>query len=708
MDFFSKLSLPFTDPVIIFLIVFSVVFIAPRLLKYLRIPGIVGFIVAGVLLGPHGFNIIAPDKGFNLLSTFGLLYIMFLVGLEMNYIDFRKKSGQGIVFGSLTFLVPMLIGILTSLFLLGNSLPASLLVGCMLATHTLVSYPVINRLGLIRHPIVTTAISGTIITDTAVLLMLAVITHLNQGGNGILGIVHMLVLLSVYIVIILWLIPLISAWFLKKLEGEGSSQFIYLMAVLFLSAFLSKVAGVEPIIGAFFAGLSLNRLIPASSVLMNRTVFTGNTIFIPFFLLGVGMIVNPKVLLNGTTAAIFAGILVIVSIFSKFFAAFITQKLFKFSLIERNVLFGLSSSHAAATIAVVMVGYNLGILNINMLNGTVLVILFSCIVSSLVTEHWGRKLAIRNLELTDNETYSNERTLLAIANPATISQILSLSLLLKKKDKNEILYALSIIIGNLNSDNLEQEIIQKRTELNQVAGQLSCPDNEFRFVSRIDVNAANGINRAIKELTITKVIMGWNGKVATIGSFFDSILNNVLQKNHQMILVIKILHSFSDFRRIRVFLPDNICFESGFLKSIKEVFCLSSELSANTIFHVKNGSEGNLKALTSHSQLKNSKLLFYNHMDELSDTDLFNPHHELMVFFNVRQGSVAYENKLASLPRLLSQYYEHFSFIVLYPEQYPSDDHHTSISLIGTSQNTPSLNQNIMEKAAMVFKKQKK
>ncbi|GAA6771295.1 hypothetical protein AAGS39_20410 [Flavobacterium sp. CGRL2] len=395
IEFFKHLlqefELPLTNPVLIFSLILFIILLSPILLKKINIPGIIGLIISGVIIGPHGLNILAKNSAVDLFSTIGLLYIMFIAGLELDMNEFKANRNKSLLFGFFTFIFPLSIGFPVCFYLLKYDFNASFLTASMFATHTLVAYPIVSKLGIAKNQAVAITVGGTILTDTAVLIILAVIMGSSQGNLNQAFWIKLGVSLAIFSAIMFLVIPRIAKWFFKKLESEKHAHYIFVLSVVFFAAFLAEVAGVEPIIGAFVAGLALNPLIPHSSALMNRIEFIGNALFIPFFLISVGMLVDVSVILSGPTALIVAGTLSVVAIFGKWIAAFFTQLVFKYTKTERQLIFGLSSAHAAATLAVILVGFKAKILDENILNGTIILILITCIVASFATEKAAKK-----------------------------------------------------------------------------------------------------------------------------------------------------------------------------------------------------------------------------------------------------------------------------------------------------------------------------
>jgi len=682
VKFLDKFQFPITDPVLTFLLIFIIIFLGPRILKRIRIPGIVGFILAGVLLGPHGLNVVSDGTGIKMFASFGLLYIMFLVGLEIDIVDFKKNQSRSVVFGALTFLIPLTMGFFVTFYILKLSFLAALLLSSMFSTHTLVSYPIASKLGITKNRVMNVVIGGTMITDTAVLLLLAMIVRVYKGTSNVSFWVMLITLLIAYIAVMLWLVPKISRWFFKHMEGDGSAQYLYLLVILFASAFLSEAAGIEPMIGAFLAGLALNSLIPQTSVLMNRTVFIGNTIFIPFFLIGVGMLVNLRVLFNGYNALIIAGILVATAEFTKYSASFITQKIYGFTRVERNVMFGLSSSHAAATIALILVGFNIGLLNIDVLNGTVIVILISCLLSSFITENAGRKLAVAENDKPPQLEKTRQKILVPLSSQDTMEHLIKFALLIHNKSSKEPVYPLNVVTGNIDNPVTQTEIMEKNAIIERIAGQAVTDDHSIHMVTRIDLNIANGINRAIKELLATEVVLGWNGQTTTAQNIFGGILENVLPKNNQMMFVVKVLQPFGYYNRLVVIVPQNAQYEPGYHKWISQIINISKELSAKILVFSSGETLAQLK-INLHSRNISISFVEFNDFsnlislqDHLSNTDL-------LIWISARNSTISFNSYLAMLPRQLSKNFKKNSFVIIYPEQHSVRHQNSTLRLDG-------------------------
>jgi len=388
----QQFHLPFTSPVLVFFTVLLIILLIPILFSRIRIPDIVGFIVAGIIIGPYGLNLLGKSPAIDLFATIGLLYIMFLAGIELNIDRFKKTRHKSLMFGLLTFSIPIAIGFPVCHFLLGYALLPSILTASMFATHTLVAYPIISKYKVAENEAVGVTVGGTILTDTAVLLILAIIMGAKQGGLTTVFWLRLVMSMAVFLAVVFFVVPRIAKWLLGINGQSNTAQYICVIACMFFLALLAQVAGIEPIVGAFMAALALNRLIPKPSKLFNDIQFVGNAIFIPFFLISVGMVVNLHVLFHGAAALVVAATLTIVALAGKWLSAFFTQALYRYSNTQRQLVFGLSSSHAAATLAMILIGYKNGIIDDNLLNGTIVLILVTCMVASFATERAARKL----------------------------------------------------------------------------------------------------------------------------------------------------------------------------------------------------------------------------------------------------------------------------------------------------------------------------
>lgn len=671
MLFLFELSLPLKDPVIIFSVVLFIILLAPILFGRLHLPSIIGLIVSGILVGPHGFNLLARDASIVLFGTVGLLYIMFLAGMEIDLNDFKKNRNRSLSFGAYTFFIPMLLGILTSYFFLKLSLTSSILLASMFASHTLLTYPLLGRFGITRNEAVSVTVGGTMITDTAALLVLAIIAGSTKGELNAAFWVKLVLSFSVFAFVVLWGVPRLGKWFFKNLDTEGAAQFIFVLAVVFAAAALAELAGVEPIIGAFLAGLALNRLVPNASPLMHRLEFSGNALFIPFFLISVGMLVDVRVIFEGPQALLVAGTMTTVAIAGKWIAAWLTQKTFKYTSVERNLIFGLSNTQAAATLAAVLIGYNLKLLDENVLNGTILMILITCLVSSLVTQSAGKKQAIIESEKMPDISEAPERILLPVSDPRQTEELLDLALFIKSPTSAEPIYPLVVVKDDTEAREkilINRKLIDKYTD-----EEAAATEKRIHLVSRVDYNVAGGILRAMKEIMVTMVIMSWNARFTARGRIFGSVLDQVLMHSEQMCLVSRLQYPLNTITRIVVVVPPNAEIETGFMCWIKTLQTLARQSGAYIHFYGAQLTLERIKpimleakpAVEANYTIFENWNQFITFTQEVTTDDLF-------VVISARQGTLSHNRYQDRIPAILSSRFGEISFIILYPQQNPS------------------------------------
>ncbi|MFX1704133.1 cation:proton antiporter [Chitinophaga sp. CC14] len=663
-------NLPLKDPVPIFSLVLFIILLAPILLRKLRIPSIIGLIIAGMLIGDHGFKIIQKDS-IDLFAKAGLLYIMFLAGLELDMTEFRKNRYRSMIFGAFTFFIPLTMGFVVCTYVLQFNFMATLLVSSMFATHTLVAYPLASRLGITKNEAVTVAVGGTIITDTAVLLILAVITGAQAGNLNTYFWVRLGISLAIFAAIILWLMPMLGRWFFKKIKDDKTSHFIFVLALVFASAFLAELAGVEGIIGAFLAGLALNQLIPHTSPLMNRIEFVGNAIFIPFFLISVGMLVDLRVLLKGPEALIIAGALTLMALSSKWLAALFTQLVFKYSANQRKVIFGLSSAHAAATIAVILIGYNMHIVDEHVLNGTVILILITCLVGSFVTENAGRRLAIQEAEGKPEADDQPERILVPVSNPDRIEALLDFAVMIKDSNAPTPIYPLAVVQDN---EEAKEKIHLTNKMLEKAVIHAAATESAVQVVTRIDLNVSDGITRATKELLISDVILGWTDKTSTtdrwLGNIFGTTLDNVLQRVWETVYVCNFHSPLNTTKKMVLVMPPNTEYELGFLHYMQKMFMLAKQAGARLLVFCNEKTQTITTAFA--EQTKMSVDLSFRQFDTIEDFLILSreiTRDDLVVVVTARKSTLSYHAYMDGIPAKLERHFKDNNVILLYPEQ---------------------------------------
>lgn len=673
-------SLPLKNPVLIFSLVLFIILFAPILLNKFKIPHIIGLIIAGVLIGPHGFNFLLRDSSIVLFGTVGLLYIMFLAGLEMDVAGFKKNKEKSIVFGLFTFLIPMILGTVVSYLVLQYSLMTSILLASMFASHTLVAYPIASRLGISKTRAVTITIGGTMITDILALLVLAVIAGMAHGNIGQGFWLRLGISVTIFAAVVIIGFPFLARWFFKRYDDQ-ISQYIFVLGMVFLAAFLAEMAGVEAIIGAFLAGLALNKFIPHTSALMNRVEFVGNALFIPFFLIGVGMLVDLRVMLKGPMALIVAVTMTSIALLAKFLAAYATQRTFKLSNDERKIIFGLSSAQAAATLAAVMVGYNIilgetetgepiRLLNEDVLNGTILMILVTCTVASMAVERAARKIAVTEEEDTiSTKDIPRDKILISIANPDSLEESINLASLIKDPKNKEPLYALHVI------DDHEDRATDRRKKadkvMEQAAKYAAGSDQHLETIIRYDLKISSGIAHTVKEKDISEVIVGWHNKSGLIDSFLGIKSDALMKAINKMIFVYKSVQPLNTIQKIIVAMPEKAQYESGFEKLFDRIHNLALQTGSKVTFY---GSRTSLDAaLKLNHEYKNPMDMKVQEFDDWEDFLVLAREvksDDLFVVVSARKATLSYVAAFDKLPYQLSKYFKENNILVIYPEQY--------------------------------------
>lgn len=668
--FFHHFELPFANPVLVFSLILFIILFVPILFRRLNLPGIIGLIISGIIIGPLGFNVLEKNSAVDLFSTIGLLYIMFMAGLELELNEFKRVRNQSVVFGFFTFVIPLIIGFPICYYLLGYELNASLLITSMFATHTLVAYPIVSKLGIAKNRVVAVTVGGTIITDTIVLILLAVIMGNSQGKlNPEFWIILGSTLIA-FTFIMFAIIPKVTRWFFKKLESEKHAHYVFVLSVVFFSAFLAELSGLEPIIGAFIAGLALNQLIPQSSPLMNRIEFIGNSIFIPFFLISVGMLIDVRVLFSGPTTLLIAVVLTISALLSKWLAAFITQKIYKYSQMQRQLIFGLSSARVAATLAIILVGYNAGILDKNILNIAIIIILITTIFSSVITEKAAKQILLADNASDDSQAQQplQEHMLLPIANLMNIEKLIEFALLIKNVKSSNPITVLSVVPNNTQA---EANLMEARKRLEEFKAHGAATETSINTVATIDYNPASAIGRISREIMADIIILGWPKKAnileRLIGEKIYAIVNSV-DKNF---FVCSLDAPLINQKRIVVITTPNAELEYGFETWLQKVAELSKELSIPLVHF---GSKATNEAIqTENLRKKLGAVFMFNPFDDWENfhllTDSINAD-DLLILVSARKKSVSYVHHFDHIPNKIDKHLINNDIIVVYPQQY--------------------------------------
>ncbi len=684
--FLFDLSFPLSDPILIFSLLLFIILFAPILLNKFKIPHLIGLIIAGALIGPNGFNLMLRDSSIELFGTVGLQYIMFLAGLEIDLVDFKKNSAKSLVFGVYTFVIPMTLGILGGVFLLNYSLPTAILLASMFASHTLIAYPLVSKLGVAKNRAVNITVGGTMITDTLALLVLAGIVGMSTGNSDAEFWIKLGIGVVLAASIIIFVFPIVGRWFFKNFD-DNVSQYIFVLAIVFLSAFLAEVAGIEAIIGSFLAGLALNRLIPHTSPLMNRIEFVGNALFIPFFLIGVGMLINFGAFIQSWSTLQVATVMTVIALSAKFIAAWLTQKTFRFSVDERRLIFGLSSAQAAATLAVVLVGYRIvlnqadidaaaalgeviapvRLLDDYVLNGTILMILVTCTVSSFIAQKGAKNIAMAEASASDNNesTEVEERVLISVSNEETVDELVNLSLMVKSKKNTKGLYALNIITDN-NTDGAAEKNGKKIIEKAKVAA--ASADIELQELLRYDINIVNGISHVVKENKITDLILGLHAKKGISDSFLGHLTEGILTKCNVTTLIYKPNQPIGTLKRHLVIVPDRAEREIGFPFWLIKIWNIARNTGAKIVFYGSEESLTYIKEVHEKHPIDAEFIEFDDWNDFLILARDIKPDDNLIIIMS-RREQISYKANMKKIPTYLNKYFKDNNFILAYPMQ---------------------------------------
>jgi len=670
----SGFHIPLQNPVLIFSLILAIILLAPILLRRLNIPSIIGLIISGVIIGPHALNILEKSSAVDLFSTIGLLYIMFIAGLELDLNEFRSNRFKSILFGFFTFAIPIAIGFPVIYYWFDYELLPSMLISSMFATHTLVAYPIVSKLGVAKNTAVAITVGGTILTDTGVLIVLAILTGAGQGNAGSDFWMQLGISILLYTLFMILVVPRIAKWFFRKLESEKYSHYIFVLSVVFFAAFLAEAAGLEPIIGAFVAGLSLNKLIPPSSSLMNRIEFIGNSLFIPFFLISVGMLVDVSVLFNGYTAIAIAVVLSVVAIMGKWSAAFLTQVLFKFSRAQRRLIFGLSSAHAAAILAVALVGKRAGLVDDTILNGIIILILITCVFSSFVTERAAKKIVLetgdRSLKAENGRHPHSEHIVIPVTSLGKMEKMIDFVALVKDKKSVHPVTALAVVP---NDEDAENHIINIRQDLEVCEKYAAASETKLNISVTIDHHFLSGVARKSREIMAETIMFQWPEGSSLTDRKSDMRLESILEQIEKTVFICHINKPASSYKRIVVVAPPYSEKESDFGLWMAKTIQLASELKIEMVFFSNGTTRGAIaNALIVLKNHVSNELRPFDDWDDFLILSRFIREDDVLLFVGARKGSFSYNQQLDSIPAKLEKYFSRNTRILIYPAQISS------------------------------------
>lgn len=654
------------NPILIFFIVLAIILLAPLLLNRLKIPHIIGMIVAGIAVGPFGFHVIDNDASFAIFGQVGLLYLMFLAAIEIDLFHLQRNLQRGLIFGLLTLLLPLVIGFFSAIYLLKTSFVTALLLASMYASHTLISYPVAVRFGITKAPAVLMSIVGTIVAVIGALLTLA--TAVNVHLTGYFSMPQILLLIGkllAFCVGIMFGYRILARWFLRRYT-DRVNQFVFILALVFFAAWLAQAIGLEAVLGAFFAGLVLNRFVPNTSPLMARLEFVGNALFIPYFLIGVGMMIDVRVISQIPTLQM-AGIMLAVAIVAKWLAAVIAGKIYRMESCDAQVMFGLTTAHTAVALAVVSVGVNFGLMDTTMLNGTVLMILLTCALAPMFTSGGAAKIKIRMLEQAPPVDSDREaRTLVAVDNPMTSVALMELALMIHPRES----VGSSLMAMHVRTDNSQSAKAVSESAL-QLAREASVTvDVTVDAFERFDSDIASGLLHIISERDIDCILMGLHRKTSIIDTFFGQKMEKIVAGTNKMIVAGRLFNPLNTLRRVVVYLPPNAEFESGFRLWVTSLGRLARSLGSRLVFLCQPAQQRIIGGMLARARIE--ARAEFRDMEKWDDFILLANRiidDDLLVVVSARPGSISHSTEIDEMPQFLQKYFTQTNLMIIFPEQ---------------------------------------
>ncbi len=667
---------PITDPTLIFFVVLLIVLFAPIIMGKLRIPHIIGMVLAGIVVGKYGLNILERDSSFELFGRVGLYYIMFLAALEMDMEGMKKNKSRLLIYGLLTCFVPFTLTYLMSIHLLHYSTKSSLLLSCIMASNTLIAYPIVSRYGLQQKPSVTLSVGSSMLSLLIALVILAGLVASFGEHDGILFWIFFAAKFAAYCGFMIFLIPRLTRWFLRR-YSDAVMQFIFVMAMLFMSAALSQIVGIEGVFGAFFAGLILNRYIPHISPLMNRLEFIGNALFIPYFLIGVGMLINVNLLFQGGHILWVIFCIVFFGTLGKAIAAYAACLGFRLPLSSGHMMFGLTSAHAAGSIAMVMVGMNILIgpntylVNDDMLNGVVIMILFTCIISSLLTDWSSQKIILRDKELPeaeDEKKGNDEKILIPVRYPEYADSLMDLALLVRNQKLNRGLVCLNVVYDDKDMRYNQEQGRQLLDHCSQLA---AATDVMTQTQVRIAANIANGIKHAFNEFQCSEIIIGMHMHPERSPKFWGEFHQSLFNGLSRQIIMARVIQPLNTIRRIQVAVPSRAEFEPGFYRWLERLSRMAGNLDCRIQFH---GRTETLALINEYIQNRHHEVradyALMNHWNEMPQLAAQISNDHMLVVITARKGTVSYKTALERLPEEITRFFSGTNLMIIFPDQY--------------------------------------
>lgn len=683
---------PITDPTMIFLTVMLIILLAPIIMGKLRIPHIIGMVLAGVVIGKYGLNVIVRGESFEIFGNIGLYYIMFLAGLEMDTEGLKKNVRRVLIFGFLSFIIPFVLTYFTSVAYLDYSPMSALLLGCIMSSCTLIAYPIVGRYGIQRRKVVTLSVGASMLSLLLSLIVLAAITSAYQGNaSDPLFWILFLAKFVAYCAVTYYAIRRITVYFLRR-YSDAVMQFIFVIAVLSFSAVMANLAGLEGIFGAFYSGLVLNRFIPNVSPLMNRIEFTGNALFIPYFLIGVGMLIDVSVMFEGGNILLVIFIMVVFGTLGKAIAAYVSCLAFRMPWSAGNMMFGLTSAHAAGAIAMVMVGMKMEVstgeylMDNTSLNGVVMMILFTCVISTIVTEQTAKQIVIQDKRhrIVERQEGDDEKILIPVKYPETCDTLLNLAILMRNRKLNRGVIALNVVYDD---DRAAYNQKQGQELLAHITKTAAAIDVRVQTQVRLATNIANGIKHAFREFDASEIIMGLHIHHEITTRFWGEFAQSLFNGLNRQIIIARCVHPLSTLHRLQVAVPSRAEFEPGFHRWVERLARMAGNLNCRIVFH---GRHDTLQHITEYIntyhpsvRAQYSAMEHWNHLptlaSKITDEDMF-------VIITARRGTISYKNAMDRLPDELSAHFKGHNTMIVFPDQYGKSDLMTFTSAQHTEQ----------------------
>lgn len=666
---------PFTDPTLVFFVVLLIILFAPIVMGKLRIPHIIGMVLAGVVIGKYGLNILERDNSFELFGKVGLYYIMFLAALEMDMEGFKKNKYRVLVFGISTFVLPFLLTYLMGIAILGYSSAVSLLLGCIMASNTLIAYPIVGRYGLQRKPSVILSVGSSMIALLLALIFLAGIVTFYNNGNNVGFWLLFVAKFALYCAGMIWLVPRLTRWFLRR-YSDAVMQFTFILAIMFMGAALSEVAGVEGIFGAFLSGLILNRYIPHVSPLMNRIEFIGNALFIPYFLIGVGMLIDVSWLFHGGNIIWVVLCITFFGTLGKGLAAYLSAMIFRLPRSSGHMMFGLTSAHAAGAIAMVMVGMKIEVsegrylVDSEILNGIVLVILFTCVISSMITERSAQIITLRDKDIPveEDKNGDDERILIPVKYPEYADRLVNLAILMRNAKLNRELIGLNVVYDD---DHMRANQEKGRRLLEHVTQYAAAADVKMQTQVRIAANIANGIKHAFKEFSASEILIGMHMHKDVSAKFWGEFHQSLFNGLNRQIIMCRLMQPLNTLRRIQVVVPSRAQFEQGFYRWLERLSRVAGYLECRIQFH---GRADTLALISEYVRNRHpdvradyAEMTHWNGLPRLAET-IADDH--LFVVVTARKGTVSYKSAQEGLSDEIKRHFSGKNLLIIFPDQF--------------------------------------